>query len=173
MDEEDPSSGDDGSRGARALLAYGALRAKVVAATTTAYAKVADLHLLDKLPERERVAALARKGATVAAALGSRVVSTAALGAAKISSDEADVERYEKLIADLGEAFAVADARLQTDAPKLKKKWDDLQIDAYSAFVRGEASRADGVRAAADGAALQLVNMKVAQQNDAGDQVQV
>lgn len=170
---EDPSSGDDGSRGARALLAYGALRAKVVAATTTAYAKVADLHLLDKLPERERVAALARKGATVAAALGSRVVSTAALGAAKISSDEADVERYEKLIADLGEAFAVADARLQTDAPKLKKKWDDLQIDAYSAFVRGEASRADGVRAAADGAALQLVNMKVAQQNDAGDQVQV
>ena len=65
----------------------------------------------------------------------------------------------EELLAGILE-FDAADARLRADALKLKATWDDLQLQAYDAFVRGEASRADTARAAADGAALSLVHLK-------------
>ena len=72
------------------LELYGALRGKVVDAGKAAYGKVADLHLLDRVPERSRLAAIAKKGATFTAAVGLKVVSTVATGAAKMSSDDRD-----------------------------------------------------------------------------------
>ena len=121
---------------------------------------VKDGKLLEKVPDRERVKALATKGATLAASLGLKVASLAATGSAKLQSDADTVASAEKLVRDLADAFDAADARLRADALKLKSTWDDLQLQAYDAFVRGEASRADTARAAADGAALSLVHMK-------------
>ena len=77
-----------------------------------------------------------------------------------VKNDEESVENAEKLVRDLAEQFDAADARLRADALKLKATWDDLQLQAYDAFVRGEASRADTARAAADGAALSLVHLQ-------------
>ena len=111
--------------------------------------------------------ALALKGATIAAALSLRAASAAASGGAAVSADEDSVAAYEKLLADLAEVFGVSDARLRADALKLKSTWDDLQLQAYDAFVRGESSRADTARAAADGAALSLVHMKHPEDPDA------
>jgi len=114
----------------------------------------------------QRIKALALKSATLAAALGLRAASAAASGGAAVSADAESVAAYEKLLVDLAEVFDVADARLRADALKLKATWDDLQLQAYDAFVRGESSRADTVRAAADGAALSLAHMKGPQEPD-------
>ena len=92
---------------------------------------------------------MAQKGATIVASLGLRVASVAATGSARLQADEESVENAEKLVRDLAEQFDAADARLRADALKLKATWDDLQLQAYDAFVRGEASRADTARAAA------------------------
>mmetsp|Transcript_27569 Transcript_27569/g.82538 ORF Transcript_27569/g.82538 Transcript_27569/m.82538 type:complete len:584 (-) Transcript_27569:32-1783(-) len=144
----------------KALALYGAFRDTVVTYAAKGVEIVKDGKLLEKVPDRERVKALATKGATLAASLGLKVASLAATGSAKLQSDADTVASAEKLVRDLADAFDAADARLRADALKLKSTWDDLQLQAYDAFVRGEASRADTARAAADGAALSLVHMK-------------
>mmetsp|Transcript_12798 Transcript_12798/g.38115 ORF Transcript_12798/g.38115 Transcript_12798/m.38115 type:complete len:586 (-) Transcript_12798:76-1833(-) len=146
----------------KALALYAGLRARVVGWSLSAADKVKETapHLLERVPDRQRMKALVLKGAMLAAAIGLRAASAAASGGAAVSADAESVAAYEKLLADLAEVFDVADARLRADALKLKATWDDLQLQAYDAFVRGESSRADTARAAADGAALSLVNMK-------------
>ncbi len=143
----------------KALQLYGSLREKVVTYASTGAEYVRE-RLPDQVPERQRVIAMAQKGATIVASLGLRVASVAATGSARLQADEESVENAEKLVRDLAEQFDAADARLRADALKLKATWDDLQLQAYDAFVRGEASRADTARAAADGAALSLVHLK-------------
>ena len=126
----------------KALQLYGSLREKVVTYASTGAEYVRE-RLPDQVPERQRVIAMAQKGATIVASLGLRVASVAATGSARLQADEESVENAEKLVRDLAEQFDAADARLRADALKLKATWDDLQLQAYDAFVRGEASRGD------------------------------
>ena len=152
----------------KALQLYGSLREKVVTYGSLGVEYVKE-RVPDQIPERQRVVALAQKGATLVASLGLRVASVAATGSARMQADEESVENAEKLVRDLADQFDAADARLRADALKLKATWDDLQLQAYDAFVRGESSRADTARAAADGAALSLVHLKHEASQDSTD----
>ena len=113
----------------KALQLYGSLREKVVTYASTGAEYVRE-RLPDQVPERQRVIAMAQKGATIVASLGLRVASVAATGSARLQADEESVENAEKLVRDLAEQFDAADARLRADALKLKATWDDLQLQA-------------------------------------------
>lgn len=115
---------------------------------------------LDHGIDRRRLVESARAKAATLASLGLRVTSKVTLSAAAISADENSIQRAADLVAQLQVDFKQADDRLSADAPKLKKTWDDLQLQAFESFAIGEQNRADLARAAADGAALKLAAAK-------------
>jgi len=110
----------------------------------------------DERVDREALMEGAKTRAAALGALGLRVASRVALGAAAASASEDDVKRARALVERLTEAFQRADARLRVDAPRLKTQWDDLQYQAFESFATGEQTRADLARASAEGAALKL-----------------
>jgi len=104
---------------------------------------------------------VARRATTRLQSLGLRVVSRVADGAAYVSSDDEDVEKARLLVGRLEQLFSTADDRLRRDAPLMKVTWEVLQIDAFDAFARGEASRAVVAQKAAQATELHLQQLRL------------
>ena len=112
----------------KALQLYGSLREKVVTYASTGAEYVRE-RLPDQVPERQRVIAMAQKGATIVASLGLRVASVAATGSARLQADEESVENAEKLV-QTSRSSSTRRTRGCGPTRSLKATWDDLQLQA-------------------------------------------
>jgi len=149
------------------LVARDKARETWATASTKIRGVIADVD--ERFVDRDALVTRAKARAAHLGAMGLTVVSRVALGAAAASASTDDVARAKELVARLNGEFKAADARLRVDAPTLKRKWDDLQYQAFESFAIGEQARADLARSAADGAALDLAAARTTRSGSAAD----